>query len=791
MKKSNSLIGLDLTKWEDPAKFDTQLKVFTDHLLSYFTSDKLLALFAGKDHDFARMAALPLLNEFVEKFDKSIKSLKASRLYKDEEKVEKFGQLIKLYFQVLEKWSTIIAQGSIQYNMFWPLDTYLTELQKRASNRPADANQLLPTPGFNVAAATLGSAAEFSSLSMPKTLEDIFTTIHQSLIVITSALQSNVDISKLNIPSLLKQIDTLITTPWDAWGYNTFHLSLMGLTLSKGQLHFFYNLPLQFHSAQFELIYNKRSSSVKLSFKFFGIGRSRWNNIALTSFLSSIANDIALSQVQVTDTGVEFTLHITKSFDEKELTSLLHDTVSIANWALVDDKFIQRAYAKNPEKVLASLQTITKDIQEKMIGRLVIIDPERCLHTATKNKQIPITVRLLFLSSFAENGQKLNIVLPDIVSYLTNNSSSIRANTLRVLNSIALNGHALDPILSTAIPLLKDGDSLVRTEAVKILNTIASKGHELDTILSTAIPLLKDGDSSVKNQALKILNTIALNWHALDTILSIATSLLKEGDSSLKNQALKILNERLNTIALNWHALDTILSTAITLLKDGDSSLKNQALKILNTIASKRHTLDTFLSTAITLLKDGDSSVKNQALETLKTIASKRYDLDTILSAAIPLLKDGDSLMRTEAIKILNTIASRGHELDIILSAAIPLIKDGDSLVRTEAVKILNTIASKGHELDIILSAAIPLLKDDSVFVKENAVTILNIIASQGNIATYICAQYHIRPLPFMTIVGGMSYILYKTYSTISEPIKFTWFLFNWLRSKKEIFSTT
>ena len=112
-----------------------------------------------------KFAALIFLNQLVDQFDVSIKTLKSSDQYKDKQlQSERFRLMLDDYFDLLDK---LVRIPSIQKDLtqlidtqtFNTVDAYLQEIKNLMSKNPASPAQMNPASDFNVAAAALGSKA--------------------------------------------------------------------------------------------------------------------------------------------------------------------------------------------------------------------------------------------------------------------------------------------------------------------------------------------------------------------------------------------------------------------------------------------------------------------------------------------------------------------------------------------------------------------------------------------------------------------------------------------------------
>lgn len=327
-EKKNFLqaVQASVALWEEPDKFEKLWSNFKNNIADYLISENYKKDF-NNSTTLGKNGAVTIMNYAVSIFDTIIKTLEASKMYSDPiQKVTRFRAMLYAYFDLLSNWSNLHEIKNDLNKLldditFKTIDDYFAEIKKIIENAPNSKWQLQGSPGFNVAGASLGSKANwqrsigsntFSSGSMvgssytPKnynldyvpTLEDMFTLIHQNLLILLSILSKKEE--KLDVPQIIKELTyeakkiTLqsdkIQTP-----------SLIGISFNGATLIYYYNLPLRNHSNTFQIIYDLREKKATLAVQFIGFSGPRWQKLASAIHLMSLNSNLFLKQSPMID----------------------------------------------------------------------------------------------------------------------------------------------------------------------------------------------------------------------------------------------------------------------------------------------------------------------------------------------------------------------------------------------------------------------------------------------------------------------------------------------------------
>lgn len=279
LEKIKQLIdGINMESWAKPELFVKQKGHFTGTILHYFISPEFIASYESSG-TLGKLAAVSVMHHLVDQFDTSIKTLKGSQTYTNiDNKVANFATMLQHYYNLFQAWGNlkmpefrnyIAMKKSEDYSQYFSFVQRQWDFVKNKKG----ALQLEPSGHLNIASATIGSAAMLSRAvndNSKLTLEDIFSLIHQNLLMIINTLTK--DLTKhLDYPPLLKDLQTELLTI-DAF--------IIGIELNKDNVTLFLNKPLRDHSATMEAVYSLKNKNIVLHVHLIGFDRyGRWGKI--------------------------------------------------------------------------------------------------------------------------------------------------------------------------------------------------------------------------------------------------------------------------------------------------------------------------------------------------------------------------------------------------------------------------------------------------------------------------------------------------------------------------------
>jgi hypothetical protein len=370
---------IDLNLLEDPKYFGHDPKVmggvwqrFKDELLNFFIStekDQFLSLF-GSTNNLGKMIAFQMMSDFVDKFDKGIKSVTGSQKYKvveseDDSELETTKNKIYVFREMVIQ---LVKLNSSTEN-------FNAYLQKTS---PIGNKHLKTADDFNFEEdITVKSISFYNGKKKSKdeylSIEEIFTFTHQYLIEQLSAkiiLYSK----KIYFPQIIKNIEEKfkliknnsdIRLPYKNIDYEK-------LSYKDYEFIFHYNWKIFEHSAKILLIYDiKNKNQIKIRMIIFGENyKYRWEHIVQFIELIPSFTTMSIKNIEHTSNGVDFTLSVT---DISKLMFCITYSVYQSFWCL---------YANNIDNVAKYLskniseRNLAMDINNIIAYKLLKLSPE-------------------------------------------------------------------------------------------------------------------------------------------------------------------------------------------------------------------------------------------------------------------------------------------------------------------------------------------------------------------------------------------------------------------------------
>jgi len=317
--------------WENRLLEWSSLKNF-DQLETAFNHD-ILPIMAHLDihdgmHPLTKKTVLKTVQDLTELIDKTIKSLKGSLEYREhgELLVERFYSLLMRYHALMKTWVSKLPAAEFKQK-----ETMMRAIEDRFSElkQIKNAQQLHPSRRANISSMTVDSVARFERQFDPNTitLEDLFSLIHQNILVATTVLGKDSQIKPEQLPLVLRELhDELSVRPYENNGpgvQGTSSAALMSTSLVYPMIYLDYNLPLRGHSAKFLLNYNQDTGKIVLKVKFFGHNeRNRMDKIAQLAIIEGAYLCVEIVRKPNYDNN-SHALEWTWEFDRKQQQSVL------------------------------------------------------------------------------------------------------------------------------------------------------------------------------------------------------------------------------------------------------------------------------------------------------------------------------------------------------------------------------------------------------------------------------------------------------------------------------------
>lgn len=367
IEKKNQIISLAVDSFSEPKNFLSQWNIFHEAIVSYFLSHGFLNSYK-EAKPLAKLAAGAVMARLVDAFDLSIKAVKGSRAYDPEQKIERIHSMLKLNAELFKKWIAMVPDGAIVYNTGGgSLHNFMEYIDAVLGRGSYIVRDLEPTPGFNVSAFTIGSGLSIMSTDpKPNTLEDIFTMLHQCLLVTLSALNAKAGIADIERPLVLQEAEDMLKEVNNAGkGSGPGKMSLIGVDLSKETMTLDYNLPLGAHSMQASLRYQQQSNNVVVTIKFFGHNPERWYRIQSYLELIGLLGRVRVLESNATDNGVVASLIFDQNTNINDIKNGLQQTVDMTYGQRVDTQTLLSGI--NNERRIEIAESIIDKIGDKSL----------------------------------------------------------------------------------------------------------------------------------------------------------------------------------------------------------------------------------------------------------------------------------------------------------------------------------------------------------------------------------------------------------------------------------------
>lgn len=531
----DQLDSFDVNQFQDPKKFIAvfkQLNAFMD----YFVDPEFTAVFQDIDkNQIAVVAALPVMKDFVEMFDQSIKVLKSNGQYGIEQQVPRFKQMLEKYMMLLDNWAPLVPKEVLKFSNKATLESYLNDVSHALKAiKSNDKHQFHPSKGFNVQAAAIGSAVAWLDEIAPKTCEDVFTTIHQSLLVITSAFYSQLPQEAFPIPVSIKKIKEIFGEKISISGEDSFTPSLAGVKLEKGLLVYTYNIPLRLHSAIVEITYNKKDDNTRFVFKFYGNEPARWKVMSHFAQQAALVLGRQFNNGNILETGMSFDLFAHSSDLIQDPTilngfhTLLKDLI-ILTFKMVfvpDQKENKQFLSTLTREAYILIDEFLNDLVDKYIGndKRKINNAFQQLSQVNNYEMIAPILRL-----FVRKGLGINNAIEEALRRIANNNEEKRESALDFLQTISdkTNEPAIiSKIVRVLVDNAKDNNQHIAVKALSLLRErvgrdTLTQDYELKEVFILAKNGIKNSNTDYVQLSLNLLRKLVAKDYNIQEILDI------------------------------------------------------------------------------------------------------------------------------------------------------------------------------------------------------------------------------------------------------------------------------
>ncbi len=264
------------------------------------------------------------IEDFVDVFDRCVKTMKSNPNVEYDEKVLRFKQMLHPYFQLLKGTVEILINPTkIPVHKNWPITKYLSTLEDILLKIPeVKVTHLKPSKNFSVSAAILGASTALSR-HYPVTLEDFFTLVHQNHLYCVAHLNqeliSHDHIQQSNLPLFFKLALSELDEKYPMRS---------GFSVTSKDMSATYNIPLRNHSAKVRISQDVEKDHLVLKAQLLGLANIRWGCIAsAANLLNQIGAIKTLEPVYQTDQELTFHWKIQNNNDLKNAINTFENMI--------------------------------------------------------------------------------------------------------------------------------------------------------------------------------------------------------------------------------------------------------------------------------------------------------------------------------------------------------------------------------------------------------------------------------------------------------------------------------
>ena len=672
LKESLNLWKVNILKWENPSEFDELLDKFISQVIGPSLSDKFIeSIKENKENRMAIMVASMFMNELVNVFDQSIKTIKSSSLYNnDETKVKNFDSILQEYYYLLERWLPVLSEEELQTlmpksehsgdNRMQHKD-WLKVLEKVLTKDSVESIELYPSPDFNVSGIALGSDAWFER-HIPKTYEDVFTTIHQSLIIIVSRLLVS-HLSEIKTDNaMFNQCSTMLQGFTAESGIAK--TSLLSVEIADGHLIKSYNLPLRNHSVTFDL--ELIENNVSLSIKFIGQNEdNRWDNIAFECILFAISSK-SKYEFLISENGATYKLELgSKVIDYDKLKDFINLCIN-ASFEYNIDLFYK--YEKGQLEV-AQVKIMIK----KLLGK-------------QKNIQFILPLLLILVKEEQSYVEALSIAR----KFINNDDYRIQGPSLQLLKALIKKEQFPDEIMNIAKEFINNGNEFT---ALPILEALIENEQFYNEIMN----IVKNSEN--KSFSFLLLRALIEKEQFYDEIMDIAKEYLKTNDPNDRSMAIGFLEE----IVKKEKFYDEIMNIAKELIVGQDHDYGFQLLKAL---VEKEQFYEDAIDIVKKYINSRETIVSAGCLGLLKVLVKKGLAYNDAINAVREGFKYDFSCVLVASLELLKALVEKRQFYNDAINAAKKYIKSEDLHVLLASLKLFKALVEKKLAYDDAISAA-------------------------------------------------------------------------------------
>lgn len=643
--KLKQIKAFNIAVFDNPKNFEKNWKTFQDDILAYFLTDEFKMNYQSSAN-LGKLVCVGVLTRFVnDVFDLAIKAVTGSQLYSAE---EKFGCLRAMLLKYYELFLSLLSLQVQDLETIELSSLRRTLIQQILSAKWLFENFDKATKDFSVPAFTIGSGTEDANLqrlTKPWSLEDVFTLIHQNLLVILGKLGSDAGTRNIERPPLLAMVEKVI---------QKISKQLLSVDFTKDLIILTYNIPLRTHSCQVVLTYSKTDQLVNVSMRYFGQARQRWEMIEHFITMIDIEKIWQARDIHRTDDAISFELVVGKL----DIDDLLYSMISSCNNLTFNDLGHRLDFVT----ILKQVKNVINDdkILNLLYQKLIKTVDEDILST---NRDIQIQSAALFNALLEYDPKRLvEVVTNKVKKGFFAKSDSTRSTALSIFEEMVKKELAINESLDLVFDGVKNPDSRIRTNAISLLNQLFMKNKGINEALATAQDYVKEiNPQDIRIGGLYLYEALVIGGYGINEALALAQESAKE------NQPIRI---------------------------------REHALMLFKALFSKKVGFSEAAIAAENGMNSNDAEIQLQALE----IFRKLFDsgkTEHVAQAAQKATQSYNSDVQREGLGLLRNLVQSGKAFSIAIEAAERCIqRDNSSEVEEQACALFEDLIRRARTIN-------------------------------------------------------------------------------------------
>jgi tetratricopeptide (TPR) repeat protein len=706
MRREISLFGDPKASFDSWERLQTAIAPFLQPQNGWMEKSQWDAL-----SPIARSIATQIMNELVDVYDLSIKAMKASSEIAEIDKIQEFKKLLGPYLHLLRSW----AEGTVDSKEFamhseWPLNVCLDIIEMILTKfDDSDLNQLQGSKEFSVSASALGSGTSFDR-HRPKTLEDVFTYIHQSLLTTTAILLKQTlaanQLQSSNIPEnlqfLLDHVKVIGGAKHGIYDYSVGNPVLIGVEVTSQHLAFHYNIPMRSHSGKIIMQYDHLLNKTTMKAQFLGLAGERWDDALERAMLLHGAGVLLLAEhpkMTAQELFISWDISTQESareaLKEYRLIAKMSLDISHAGFSkeqVADFIFELSAHGQLREGVLQLLtNTPPKGIGKAAISALA----EEVFADASD----PLLRNVEFLRTLVSIGDKFGESILSLFAAKVSGPVEQEEWLGNIANEYTLTAQhllqfELDFMLDLAAAGLKSIDAPTQKAALNLFESAISNNLGIEKTILEALKFFSD--LSTYQIALQLFKALFAQGKGFDEALRAAQKAISDPDSSVRYIALQLFK----ALFVQGKGFDEALRASQKAISDPDGN-GYIGLELLKVLVAQGKCFDEALRAAQRAISDPYGNVRySDGLSLLEALVAQGKCFDEATLAAQTAINDPSWSVRYSGLVLLKALVAQGKCFDEATLAAQTAISDPDFSVRYIGRRLLEALVAQGKSSD-------------------------------------------------------------------------------------------